>query len=162
MGRAKTAMELTKNNKKRKITFNTRKQGLIKKTRELGILCDVDVSMIISTDDQETPQIFPPDSDKLNRLIDLYKHYLRTDPGRVNQYVLLDFFRDKKTKMEEELVKAKKKNVEAKYPSWFDFLDSLSEARLREFALRLENKIFDVKNIIECVKNLGQYPCYPG
>ncbi|KAF5795935.1 putative transcription factor MADS-type1 family [Helianthus annuus] len=159
MGRVKIAMEPIQNDKKRKITFNTRKQGLVKKARELATLCDVDVSMIISTDDQETPQqIFPPDSDQLNRLIDLYKHC--TNP--VNRYVLLDFFMDRKNKMEEELVKAKKKNVEAKYPSWFDFLDSLPEARLREFALRLENKIFDVKNRIEYVKNRDRYPCYPG
>ncbi|KAJ0577683.1 putative transcription factor MADS-type1 family [Helianthus annuus] len=65
MGRAKIAMEPIQNDKKRKITFNTRKQGLVKKARELATLCDVDVSMIISTDDQEiTPQIFPPDSDQ--------------------------------------------------------------------------------------------------
>ncbi|KAJ0471667.1 putative transcription factor MADS-type1 family [Helianthus annuus] len=69
MGRAKIAMEPIKNDKKRKITFNTRKQGLVKKARKLAILCDIDVSMIISTDDQETPQIVPSDSDKLNRLI---------------------------------------------------------------------------------------------
>ncbi|KAJ0691805.1 putative transcription factor MADS-type1 family [Helianthus annuus] len=109
MGRAKIAMEPIKNDKKRKIIFNTRKQGLVKKARKLAILCDIDVSMIISTDDQETPQIVPSDSDKLNRLIDLYKPYLRTDPRRVNQDVLLDFFMDRKTKMEEELVKAKKR-----------------------------------------------------
>ncbi|KAJ0547519.1 putative transcription factor MADS-type1 family [Helianthus annuus] len=159
MGRAKIAMEPITSDKKRKLTFNMRKQGLIKKAHDLATLCDVDVSMIISTNDQETPQqIFPPDSDKLNRLIDLYKHC--TNP--VNQYVLLDFFMDRKNKMEEELVKAKKKNVEAKYHSWFDFLDSLPEVRLREFALRLENKIFDVKNRIKYVKNLDQYTCYPG
>ncbi|MFS7911053.1 putative transcription factor MADS-type1 family [Helianthus anomalus] len=55
MGRAKIAMELIQNDKKRKITLNTRKQGLVKKARELATLCDVDFSMIIYTDDQETP-----------------------------------------------------------------------------------------------------------
>ncbi|KAJ0898536.1 putative transcription factor MADS-type1 family [Helianthus annuus] len=114
MGRAKIAMEPITNDKKRKLTFNMRNKGMIK--------------------NPPPPQIFPPDSDQLNRLIDLYKHC--TNP--VNQYVLLDFFMDRKNNMEEELVKTKKKNVEAKYLSWFDFLDSLPEVRLREFALRLE------------------------
>ncbi|XP_076941484.1 agamous-like MADS-box protein MADS3 [Bidens hawaiensis] len=145
MGRAKIPMEPITNPRKRKTTFNSRNNGMIKKARELATLCDVKVSMIIFTEDQETPQIFPPgDHDKLIRSIDVYSRTRRTNPESIKCYTLSDYYADRKMKVEEELVKEKKKNLEAKFPSWFGFLDSFSEAGLREFAVGLENKIVDV------------------
>ncbi|KAC9449871.1 hypothetical protein R6Q59_025890 [Mikania micrantha] len=158
MGRVKIVMEPITNDKKRKITFNARKQGLIKKARELTTLCDVNISMIICSDDQENPEIFPPDCQKLNSLIDLYKRNRGMDPQRINFYAISDYLMDRKMKIEEELVKAKKKNLEAKYPIWFDFLNNASELQLREFAFGLENKILDVKSRIESIKNFVLEP----
>ncbi|KAI3760418.1 hypothetical protein L1987_50813 [Smallanthus sonchifolius] len=143
MGRAKIAMEPINNHKKRKLTFNTRKQGLIKKATKLSTLCDVNVSSIICTDDQQNPQIHPPDFHKLHILIDLYKHNRCTYTGRVNFYGLSDYYIDRKMKIEEEVAKAKKKNLEAKYPLWFNFLDKFSETDLREFGLGLRRKIIN-------------------
>jgi hypothetical protein len=43
MSRGKISMELIQNEKSRKLTFQKRKNGLLKKVNELSILCDVDV-----------------------------------------------------------------------------------------------------------------------
>ncbi|XP_076935277.1 agamous-like MADS-box protein AGL21 [Bidens hawaiensis] len=137
MGRAKITMEPISDPKKRKFTFNIRNENMIQKARQLATLCDINVPMILYSDDQETPQIFSPDHDQLKRLIDVYK---RTGPEGIKYYALSDYYTDRKIKIEEELVKAKKKNLEAKFPSWFDFLDNCTEAGLRKFAEGLEKK----------------------
>ncbi|XP_076900664.1 MADS-box protein CMB2-like [Bidens hawaiensis] len=155
MGRAKIPMEPITNPKKRKTTFNSRNNGMIKKARELATLCDVKISMIVFTDDQETPQIFPPDDhDKVKNSIDVYSRTRRTNPESIKWYTLSDYYNERKIKVEEELVKEKRKNSEAKFPSWFGFLDGFSEAGLREFAVGLEDKIVDVESKIECLKSI--------
>ncbi|XP_023756253.2 floral homeotic protein DEFICIENS [Lactuca sativa] len=167
MGRAKVHMEPINNNKKRKVTFHRRKNCLIKKALELTTLCDVKVSMIIRTDQQE-PEIFPPDPHKVNGLIDLYKRQKSMDPGKIRYFSLSDFFNGRKIKIEQELANEKKKNMEAKYPTWFEFLNNSSEVQLREFANGLEGKIDVVKRKIEClkvdskIKNLDHHVIYPG
>ncbi|CAH1429103.1 unnamed protein product [Lactuca virosa] len=75
MGRWKVPMEHINNSKKHNLTFQTRKNGIIKKALELSTLCDVNVSMIIHTDHQES-EILPPDPHKFTT--ELYKrksHY---------------------------------------------------------------------------------------
>lgn len=54
-------MELINDSKKRKLVFIRRKDFIFKKARELATLCDVNVSMIVSSADQESPEIFPKD-----------------------------------------------------------------------------------------------------
>ncbi|GJV29709.1 transcription factor, MADS-box [Tanacetum coccineum] len=128
-------------NKKRNIAFKQRKAGLIKKAQELAILCDVYVSMIIFSDLQENnPEIFPfDDPPTLNDSINAYKS------KRVSEtYGLRDFFKDMKQKAEDELAKAKKRNLEAKYPTWFGVFDNSSEGELRNFAFALGMKIEQV------------------
>ncbi|KAI3699860.1 hypothetical protein L2E82_44455 [Cichorium intybus] len=166
MGRAKVHMEPINDIKKRKFTFHKRKDALIKKAYQLKTLCDIKVSMIICSDYQE-PQIFPSDPPEFNALIDLYKQQRNMDPGKIRYFGLSEYFNERKTKIEDELTKAKKKNLEAKYPTWFDFLSSSSEVQLREFALGLGVKIDLVKRKIESLKipkiqNLDHYAFYPG
>ncbi|GJS91872.1 transcription factor, MADS-box [Tanacetum coccineum] len=145
MGRVKIPMELINDSKKRKITFRRRKEGLIKKARELSTLCDVNVSMIICSDHQESPEIFPQDPVKLNDMINDYKTKRDSNPGKIKSYSLCDFFKDRKNKIEDELAKEKKRNLEAKFPAPFEFLDNSSEEQLRDFADRLGMKIDEVK-----------------
>ncbi|KAL7582480.1 hypothetical protein Lser_V15G44236 [Lactuca serriola] len=166
MGRWKVPMEHINNSKKRNLTFQTRKNGIIKKALELSTLCDVNVSMIIRTDHQE-PEIFPPDPHKFTSLTELYKRNRIMDAGKIRYYTLADFFKEKTMKVEEELAMAKKKNLEAKYPTWFDFLNNYKEVELRELALKLESKINDLKNKVESLKDISKihnqdnYTIYP-
>nr|XP_043638242.1 MADS-box protein AGL42-like [Erigeron canadensis] len=152
MGRAKIQMEFITDNKKRETTFKKRKLGVIKKASELSTLCDVFVLMIIFSDHQETPQIFPPDTEEFDRLIEFYIKTRASDLGKIKSYDLLQFLKDRKSKIEEELFKTKKKKLHAKYPTWFDSLNDAPEKKLREFAYVLGNKIDNVKVRIESLK----------
>ncbi|GKB08487.1 transcription factor, MADS-box [Tanacetum coccineum] len=149
MGRVKVSMELINDSKKRKITFLRRKEGLIKKARELSTLCDVNVSMIICSDHQEGPEIFPQDHVKLSDVINAYKRKRVSDPRKIKPYSLCDFFKDRKNKIEGELAKAKKSNLEAKYPTSLEFLDNSSEVQLRDFACKLGMKLNQVMPLLK-------------
>ena len=142
-------------NKKRSIAFKQRKAGLVKKARELAILCDVNVSMIIFSDHQENnPEIFPLDNPHmLNDSINAYKSKRVSAPGKIRSYDLWDFFKSRKNKIEDNLAKAKKQNLEAKYPTWFGFLNNSSEGELRNLAnFHLGMKIKEVKEKIVSLK----------
>jgi hypothetical protein len=47
MGRGKIAIQRIDNRTNRQVTFSKRRSGLMKKARELGILCDADVGLIV-------------------------------------------------------------------------------------------------------------------
>ncbi|GJS01564.1 transcription factor, MADS-box [Tanacetum coccineum] len=130
MGRVN--MQLINDVKKRRISFLRRKEGLIKKARELSTLCDVNVSMIICSDHQQGPEIFPQDRVKLNNLINAYKSKRVSDPRKI------------------------KSNLEAKFPTSFEFLDDSSQEKLRDFANELGMKIKQVKTKkMSNMQNLG-------
>nr|GEX39312.1 transcription factor, MADS-box [Tanacetum cinerariifolium] len=71
------------------------------------------------------------------------------DPGKIKTYGLLDFFKDRKKKAEDELAKAKKRNLEAKYPTRFGVLDNSSEVELMNLAFELGTKTDQVKRRVE-------------
>nr|AHZ89709.1 flowering locus C [Dimocarpus longan] len=47
MGRRKLQLKRIENKSSRQVTFSKRRTGLIKKARELAVLCDVDVALVI-------------------------------------------------------------------------------------------------------------------
>jgi hypothetical protein len=47
MGRGKIAIQRIDNRTNRQVTFSKRRNGLMKKARELAILCDADVGLIV-------------------------------------------------------------------------------------------------------------------
>uniref|UniRef100_K3XPT8 MADS-box domain-containing protein n=1 Tax=Setaria italica TaxID=4555 RepID=K3XPT8_SETIT len=47
MGRGKIAIQRIDNRTNRQVTFSKRRSGLMKKARELAILCDADVGLIV-------------------------------------------------------------------------------------------------------------------
>lgn len=148
MGRVKITMERINDKKIRNITFTRRKDCVLKKARELGTLCGVDVSVIMFSEHQQNAEIFPQDPLYLNDMIKNYKSY----GGRIKSYGLWDFCKDRKKKIEEELKKAKKENLEAKYPSWFDSLDKSSLSELNDLSSTLGTKIKEVRTKIDLLK----------
>ncbi|GFP82445.1 agamous-like mads-box protein agl92 [Phtheirospermum japonicum] len=152
MGRAKLKMELIADKKSRNTTFNNRKEGLIKKTHELTKLCDVEACVIIYRPGFTEPEIWPPCADQVRRFItDVYKPTKGKDSGS-KTYGLSDFFKGRVQKVEGELAKLRKKNMEAKYPTRPEVMDAMSEARLREFAAALKHKSDYVKSRIEFLR----------
>lgn len=47
MGRGKIAIRRIENSTSRQVTFSKRRKGLIKKAKELAILCDAEVGLVI-------------------------------------------------------------------------------------------------------------------
>ncbi|KAL0375934.1 UNVERIFIED_CONTAM: Agamous-like MADS-box protein [Sesamum calycinum] len=146
-------MELISNERSRTLTFKKRKEGLIRKLREFTTLCDVNACMIIYGPNPENgPEIWPKNNpDEVRRMIEVYS--ARNKESGSKSFGLPDFFNDRKRKLEEELVKLRRKNLEAKYPTWFEFLNDLSEAQLRDFAVGLKNKAESVKSSVEFLKS---------
>ncbi|KAL3621208.1 hypothetical protein CASFOL_036120 [Castilleja foliolosa] len=157
MGRAKLNMELIAKEKKRLTTFKKRKQGLIRKIHEFTTLCDVSACMIIYGPNQESgraePETWPENIDEVKRIIDIRAK--NRDLGD-RTYGLSDFFLDRKRKVEDELKKMKKKNMEAKYPTWLEFMNYLSEAQMRDFAADLIAKAERVRARIEQMRCIEQ------
>ncbi|KAI3803911.1 hypothetical protein L1987_32076 [Smallanthus sonchifolius] len=138
MGRAKLRMELIPKEKTRNTTYHKRKLGIIKKATEFTILCDVDTVIIIYPPNSDKPEIWPENPTKVKKIIACY-NAKKTDSGK-RSYDLNDFFEDRKKKIEDELVKTRKKNMEARYATWFDEFNALTESQLRQFAEWLENR----------------------
>ncbi|XP_057493334.1 agamous-like MADS-box protein AGL82 [Actinidia eriantha] len=135
MGRAKQRMELISNEKARYVTFQKRKKGLKKKTYELKTLCDVDVCVIIygsqMDDHPSEAEIWPPNPDTIQHLIDAYRHQSNED--RIKRSLnLSNFFEDRNQKMEHALVKLRQRNNEATYSTWDDRYNDLSKEQLRD------------------------------
>ncbi|KAK4438361.1 Agamous-like MADS-box protein [Sesamum alatum] len=155
MGRAKLNMELISKEKSRNITFKKRKEGLIRKMHEFTTLCDVSACMIIYGPKQDKggsndPEIWPQNLDEVRRIIDIYKSKNKDSGNKT--FGLSDFFHDRKRKIEDELAKLRKKNMEAKYPTWLEFMNSRTEPQLRQFAAALSNKAEYVRSRIEFLK----------
>ncbi|GLJ52122.1 hypothetical protein SUGI_1108610, partial [Cryptomeria japonica] len=47
MGRVKLTIKRLENSNNRQVTFSKRRNGIIKKAKELSILCDVDIALIM-------------------------------------------------------------------------------------------------------------------
>ncbi|KAL4556944.1 hypothetical protein LXL04_035111 [Taraxacum kok-saghyz] len=149
MGRAKLDMKFIKKEKTRNTTFEKRKNGMLKKADEFKTLCDVDTAVIIYPPNSKTPEIWPENPDVVKNSIASYK--AKYENGK-RSYGVIDYFEERKKKMEDELVKARKRNMEAKYATWFDELDGLSEGELRHFAMGLEKKENLVRDYLEFQK----------
>ncbi|KZV23061.1 hypothetical protein F511_08742 [Dorcoceras hygrometricum] len=153
MGRAKLHMDFISKEKSRIMTFKKRKEGLKKKLHQLTTLCGVDACMIIYGPREEKgaiePDIWPQNSDETRRMIDSYKGM---NKDSIKSYGLSDFFQDRAKRVEDELSKLRKKNIETRYPTWLDCLDGLAAVRLREFAAKLTVKIEDLRSRVENLK----------
>ncbi|MCD7466334.1 hypothetical protein HAX54_002944 [Datura stramonium] len=168
MGRAKLKMELISKEKARNATFKKRKEGLLKKLYEFTTLCNVDGLMIMygpkqTNGSNSEPEIWTNSSgssattkssqqQETQNLIDEYKKESSLQSGSTKTFGLSEYFVDRNKKVEEELIKLRKMNIEKKYPCWLEFMDQLSEFKLREFLTLLDDKVEKVKSRINLLK----------
>ncbi|XP_006349424.1 agamous-like MADS-box protein AGL19 [Solanum tuberosum] len=172
MGRAKLKMELITKEKSRNATFKKRKEGLLKKLYEFTTLCNVNGLMIMYGPKQgngsdSSPEIWTNSSgsttttttkslqqqqQEIENLIDEYKKENSLQSGSTKTFGLSDYFVDRNKKVEEEFIKLRKMNMEKKYPCWLEFMDQLSEFKLRDFLTLLDDKVENVKTRINMLK----------
>lgn len=75
MGRGKIVIQRIDNCTSRQVTFSKRRKGLIKKAKELSILCDAEVGLVIFSSTGKLYECASNRSDQYyNSLIDLYKY----------------------------------------------------------------------------------------
>lgn len=172
MGRAKLKMELISKEKSRNATFKKRKEGLLKKLYEFTTLCNVNGLMIMYGPKQGNgsecrPEIWTNSSgsssstnskslqqqqEEIENLIDEYKKENSLQSGSSKTFGLSDYFVDRNKRVEEEFIKLRKMNMEKKYPCWLEFMDQLSEFKLRDFLTLLDDRVENVKARIHLLK----------
>ncbi|OWM78273.1 hypothetical protein CDL15_Pgr015092 [Punica granatum] len=133
MGRGKLVLEFISKDSSRRITFEKRKKGLMKKLEEFSIRCGVDTCMIIYNRDNSSgrgPTIWPRIPERVKQVID---RYFSKGVDQCNKHAmdLREYFMSQKRKADKELAKVRSANWAAKYPGSEDLLNGLSQDQLQ-------------------------------
>ncbi|KAL8150858.1 hypothetical protein V2J09_020666 [Rumex salicifolius] len=81
MGRGKIEIKRIENTTNRQVTFSKRRTGLMKKARELSVLCDAQVSLLVFS---STNKLYEFSSSNLNSAIERYHKVKREDMQLAN------------------------------------------------------------------------------
>ncbi|KAK9050079.1 hypothetical protein SSX86_030952 [Deinandra increscens subsp. villosa] len=73
MGRGKVRLKRIENKINRQVTFCKRRSGLLKKAREISVLCDVDVALIVFSTKGKLAADYATDS-SMGRILQRYEH----------------------------------------------------------------------------------------
>ncbi|KAG5606958.1 hypothetical protein H5410_028450 [Solanum commersonii] len=108
MTRNKVTYAFIEDVSKRKISYNKRLKGLLKKSDELKILCDVEVATVIYDPYRNKPYTFPNNDDVRNTFIK-FKELPTLDRSK-NVVTREEFTMQRIKKLEEQLQKVRKEN----------------------------------------------------
>ncbi|KAM0946678.1 putative transcription factor MADS-type1 family [Dioscorea sansibarensis] len=111
MARKKVKLAWISNESARKATFKKRRKGLMKKVRELSVLCDVKVCAIVYAPNESQPVEVWPSEPEAMRLVQRFKSIPEMEKSKkmMNQE---SFLRQRITKLQEQLQKQEKDNRE--------------------------------------------------
>lgn len=155
MGRGKLPMELIANEKSRSSTFNKRKKGLKKKLDEFTTLCDVDACMIVYGPHHDGRpmelDIWPQDMTEVRRIIGKYKSKGVEEKAKRN-HDLSDFFEKRKHKIDDDIVKMRRANNRAKYPTWDSRLYHATIDQLMLILNSIDSKIDEARLLTDRVQ----------
>ncbi|KAF3794502.1 MADS-box transcription factor 2 [Nymphaea thermarum] len=79
MGRGKVELKRIENPHQRQVTFSKRKNGLIKKAREISVLCDAHVLLILFSSSGKLYDFLSPSSLSVSKFME--KYYAATQSG---------------------------------------------------------------------------------
>ncbi|XP_065874486.1 MADS-box transcription factor 23-like isoform X2 [Euphorbia lathyris] len=82
MGRKKVAIKRIEDKSSRQVTFSKRRNGLMKKARELSILCDVEIGVIVFSSSGKLYQYCSDSS--LNKIVDKYTRHIELGVASLN------------------------------------------------------------------------------
>ncbi|XP_050226816.1 agamous-like MADS-box protein AGL11 [Mercurialis annua] len=149
MDRDKQRKELIKREKSLKISYNKRKQNLLKKGYELATLCGVDLCVIVFDPKQRNehvePETWPVDSQQVKNIIRQYQR--KEQEKRSFLYVS-----DNSEKIPDDFTNS----CEKRRPEWIDWMNECSEHELQQFLCKLEDKIKVADEKIRILMNYSQ------
>ncbi|XP_074292124.1 agamous-like MADS-box protein AGL80 isoform X2 [Silene latifolia] len=113
MARNKVKLQYIENNSARKVTYRKRVEGLMKITKELNILCDVNLCSIVYSPYSRVPVTWPENHDEVKRVLLEYK----SRPESEHEQRKLNhegFLEQSAKKSGEKLERLRMRNVELK------------------------------------------------
>ncbi|PON71216.1 MADS-box transcription factor [Trema orientale] len=162
MGRGKLPLRLIAKDKSRRVTFEKRKKGLIKKAKELSTLCAVRVCLIVhnvKNGSLDTPTTLPQHPSEVRPLIEAYEASRIQNPTSRRHLTMSDFYAErikklntKKEKLHQQtndLTQKTHRNYhDNKLPMWQTFIDELSANHVFELYSFLKDKVEQVEKHI--------------
>ncbi|XP_065871528.1 MADS-box transcription factor 23 isoform X2 [Euphorbia lathyris] len=100
MGRGKIVIRRIDNSTSRQVTFSKRRNGLLKKAKELSILCDAEVGVIIFS---STGKLYDYASSSMNTIIERYNKQKEESNQLVHPASELKFWQNEATSLRKEL-----------------------------------------------------------
>lgn len=108
----KVKLALVENENSRALTLKKRRSGLVKKVKELSILCDVKACLIMFSPKEVEPMVWPSAEAARNILKDF--NALPDFVKKKNETTLESYLKEKTSKVHENLRKTQKENMECK------------------------------------------------
>ncbi|OMP04705.1 Transcription factor, MADS-box [Corchorus olitorius] len=137
--------KLIEDEKARKNVYETRKKNLLKKAKELSILCDSKILVLIFDQDKQKHQIWPDNDEEAKQIINRFKQkQVRVDSKRASRSAA----RNQKERLGEKFPISDHKRV----------INFLSENQLQNLCHELDAKIADVKNVIKSKQGVTEEP----
>ncbi|XP_043719378.1 agamous-like MADS-box protein MADS9 isoform X6 [Telopea speciosissima] len=75
MGRGKIEIKRIENSTNRQVTYSKRKNGIMKKAKELTVLCDAKVSLILFSSSGKMSEYRSPSVSRMSEILDKYHKY---------------------------------------------------------------------------------------
>ncbi|XP_020518338.1 MADS-box transcription factor 23 isoform X2 [Amborella trichopoda] len=149
MGRGKIVIRRIDNSTSRQVTFSKRRSGLMKKAKELSILCDAQVGLLVFS---STGRLYEFSSSSLKDIIDRYQ---KTKEGRDRDLPAPEILEAISLRQQAEKIKETLKQLAG------EDLSELSINELQALENRLENSLVRVRKkkeeiLLDEIKELNQ------
>ncbi|XP_029127526.1 MADS-box transcription factor 23 isoform X2 [Cajanus cajan] len=138
MGRGKIVIERIDNSTSRQVTFSKRRKGLIKKAKELAILCDAQVGLVIFS---STGKLYEYASTSMKSIIERYTTCKEERHHQINPEFDVKFWQ-----REAETLRQQLQNLQESYRQLMgEQLYGLSVRNLQDLENQLEMSLQDVR-----------------
>lgn len=109
MGRGKVVVRRIENSTNRQVTFSKRRNGLLKKARELGVLCDAEVGLIIFSN---TSKRYEFATSSMKSIIERYEKYNVNsfEKSHINAFQYDNIWQKEVTQIKDELKRLQNQN----------------------------------------------------